>query len=111
MLSPNTNRAPPTGGEDFASLLDTYLGADTAFAGSIISGLVLRVEGDVAVVDVGLKSEGRVPLKEFAAAGETAELQAGDRIDIYVERYEDRDGSIRCRRNGCRKSWAASPAR
>src|SRR5690349_13215251 len=71
---------PQTGGEDFASLLDAYLGANTAFVGSIINGLVLRVEGDVAVIDVGLKSEGRIPLKEFAPPGEMAELHAGDRI-------------------------------
>jgi small subunit ribosomal protein S1 len=106
MTTPSTNPASPTKDEDFAALLDTYLGADTAFAGSIISGLVLRVEGDVAVIDVGLKSEGRIPLKEFAPAGEATELQAGDRIDIFVERYEDRDGSIRLSREKARREEA-----
>src|SRR5689334_9247904 len=106
-MAANLNLLPPhTGGEDFASLLDASLGANTAFVGSIINGLVLRVEGDVAVIDVGLKSEGRIPLKEFAPAGETAELQTGDRIDIFVERYEDRDGSIKLSREKARREEA-----
>ncbi|SDB73803.1 30S ribosomal protein S1 [Belnapia rosea] len=106
MTASRTAAASQTGDEDFASLLDTYLGADTSFAGSVISGLVLRIEGDVAVVDVGLKSEGRIPLKEFAPAGGTAEIHAGDRIDIFVERYEDRDGSIMLSREKARREEA-----
>ncbi|MFN7305401.1 MAG: 30S ribosomal protein S1, partial [Acetobacteraceae bacterium] len=49
------------GVEDFAALLDATLGPDTGFAGSVVTGRVIRVDGDFAVVDVGLKSEGRVP--------------------------------------------------
>ncbi|TCZ64934.1 30S ribosomal protein S1 [Roseicella aquatilis] len=106
MTTSRQHSAPMGGDEDFASLLDTYLGADTSFAGSIISGLVLRIDGDVAVVDVGLKSEGRVPLREFALPGETAELHAGDRIDLFVERYEDQDGTIRLSREKARREEA-----
>ncbi|MBL6081911.1 30S ribosomal protein S1 [Belnapia sp. T18] len=106
MTASRTATAAQTGNDDFATLLDVYLGADTSFAGSVISGLVLRIEGDVAVVDVGLKSEGRIPLKEFAPAGGTAEIHAGDRIDIFVERYEDRDGSIMLSREKARREEA-----
>ena len=86
--------APSAEKEDFAALLDASMGENSGFAGSIITGRVLRIDGDVAVVDVGLKSEGRVPLREFAPPGGQAEIKAGDTIDVYVARYEDKDGSI-----------------
>ena len=73
-----TITADRAGSEDFAALLDETLGADTGFAGSVVTGKVIRVDDDVAVVDVGLKSEGRVPLKEFAAPGQKAEVKPGD---------------------------------
>jgi small subunit ribosomal protein S1 len=92
--------------EDFAALLDATLGPDTGFAGSVVTGRVVRIDGDVAVVDVGLKSEGRVPLKEFAAPGMKPEVQPGDLVELFVERYEDRDGSIVLSREKARREEA-----
>ncbi|RAU23016.1 30S ribosomal protein S1 [Paramagnetospirillum kuznetsovii] len=80
--------------EDFASLLDETLGVGGTFEGQVITGLIVEVDGDFAVIDVGLKSEGRVPLKEFATAGRTADIKAGDSVDVFVERYEDRNGEV-----------------
>ena len=94
------------GVEDFAALLDATLGPDTGFAGSVVTGRVIRVDGDFAVVDVGLKSEGRVPLKEFAAPGQKPEVKPGDVIELFVERYEDRDGSIVLSREKARREEA-----
>lgn len=94
------------GVEDFAALLDATLGPDTGFAGSVVTGRVIRVDGDFAVVDVGLKSEGRVPLKEFTAPGQKPEVKAGDVIELFVERYEDRDGSIVLSREKARREEA-----
>jgi len=94
------------GEEDFAALLDAMLGPDTGFAGSVVTGRVLRIDGDFAVLDVGLKSEGRVPLKEFAAPGQKAEVKAGDVYELFVERYEDRDGSIVLSREKARREEA-----
>ena len=74
MANANSLSTTSAGTEDFAALLDATLGADTGFAGSVVTGKVIRVDDDVAVVDVGLKSEGRVPLKEFAAPGRTYRL-------------------------------------
>ena len=93
--------------EDFATLLDETLGRDTGFDGSVVSGRVLRVTDDAVIVDVGLKSEGRVPLKEFAAPGQKPEVAVGDVVELYVERYEDRDGSIVLSREKARReeSW------
>jgi len=92
--------------EDFASLLDATLGPDTGFAGSVVTGRVLRIDDDFAVVDVGLKSEGRVPLKEFAPPGQKAEVKIGDVIELFVERYEDRDGAIVLSREKARREEA-----
>ena len=94
------------GEEDFAALLDATLGPDTGFAGSVVTGRVLRIDGDSAVLDVGLKSEGRVPLKEFAAPGQKAEVKPGDVYELFIERYEDRDGSIVLSREKARREEA-----
>ena len=94
------------GEEDFAALLDATLGPDTGFAGSVVTGRVLRIDGDSAVLDVGLKSEGRVPLKEFAAPGQKAEVKPGDVYELFIERYEDRDGAIVLSREKARREEA-----
>ena len=91
--------------ENFAELLDESMG-ESGFEGRVIKGTVLAVEGDSALIDVGLKSEGRVPLKEFGAPTET--VSVGDLVDVFVERYEDRDGMIRLSREKARReeAWA-----
>ncbi|WP_439577326.1 30S ribosomal protein S1 [Elioraea sp.] len=96
----------PAETEDFAALLDATLGTDSGFDGSVITGRIVRIEGDTAVIDVGLKSEGRVALKEFAAPGQKPEVKPGDLVDVYVERYEDRDGSIILSREKARREEA-----
>src|SRR6201991_3443340 len=96
-------------GEDFASLLDETLGVDTGFDGSVVTGRVLRLTDEFAIVDVGLKSEGRVALKEFGPPGTAPEIKPGDLIELFVERYEDRDGSIVLSREKARReeAWTA----
>ncbi|MDQ2803035.1 MAG: 30S ribosomal protein S1, partial [Pseudomonadota bacterium] len=92
--------------EDFASLLDETLGRDTGFEGSVVTGRVVRLTDEFVIVDVGLKSEGRVALKEFALPGQKPEVQPGDNVELYVERYEDRDGSIVLSREKARREEA-----
>ncbi len=94
------------GGEDFASLLDETLGRDSGFDGSVVTGRVIRLTDEFAIVDVGLKSEGRVALKEFGAPGTDHEVKPGDVIDLFVERYEDRDGTIVLSREKARREEA-----
>ncbi|WP_237216738.1 30S ribosomal protein S1 [Falsiroseomonas oryziterrae] len=101
-----TTLARNTGSEDFAALLDATLGDNTGFAGSVITGKVIRIDDDVAVVDVGLKSEGRVPLKEFAPQGQKPDVKVGDTVELFVERYEDRDGAIILSREKARREEA-----
>ena len=93
-------------GEDFASLLDETLGRDTGFDGSVVTGKVVRLTDEYAIVDVGLKSEGRVLLKEFGLPGQRPEVEPGDVVELYVERYEDRDGLIVLSREKARREEA-----
>ncbi len=92
--------------EDFAALLDQTLGRDSGFEGSVVTGRVVRLTEEFAIVDVGLKSEGRVALKEFGPPGARPEVKPGDHIELYVERYEDRDGSIVLSREKARREEA-----
>lgn len=78
---------------NFSDLLEQSLDVQGSFEGKVVKGTVIRVQGDVVIVDVGLKSEGRVPQKEFDAAGLT-EVRPGDVIDVFVERLEDKNGGI-----------------
>ena len=93
--------------ENFADLLAESLGADGRFEGRVVKGTVVKVDGDVAVIDVGLKSEGRIPVKEFATPGQKSEVKPGDRVDVFVERYEDKDGVVSLSREKARReeSW------
>ena len=95
-------------GEQFADLLEESLGNGEPFEGAVVKGTVVAVDGDAATIDVGLKSEGRVDLKEFSVPGQAAEIKVGDTIDIFVERFEDRDGIVRLSREKARReeSWA-----
>ncbi|MBT5300318.1 MAG: 30S ribosomal protein S1, partial [Rhodospirillaceae bacterium] len=92
--------------ENFAELLEESLG-DDRFDGRVVKGTVLAIDNDAALIDVGLKSEGRVPLKEFGTEGD-AEIVVGDTVDVFVERYEDRDGMIRLSREKARREEAWS---
>src|ERR1700685_2460748 len=93
-------------GEDFASLLDETLGRDTGFDGSVVTGRIVRLTDEVGIVDVGRDSGGPVLLKEFAPPGMKREIKPGDHVELYVERYEDKDGSIVLSREKARREEA-----
>ncbi len=92
--------------EDFAAMLDESFKKNENIEGSVIRGSVIRVDDDFVLVDVGLKSEGRIALKEFGRGGRDVDLKSGDRVDVYVERYEDRDGLIILSRDKARREEA-----
>ena len=54
---------------DFAALLNESYGESEAFEGTVVKGTVVGIEKDMAVIDIGLKTEGRVALKEFSGPG------------------------------------------
>ena len=79
----------PVSGEDFVQMFDANYGSQETLQGYATKGTVKDIRGDFAMIDVGLKSEGRVPLKEFGASVPSV----GDIIDVFVERYESREGT------------------
>ncbi len=96
----------PDTGEDFAALLEESFGAKDNLEGSVIEGTVIAIENDMALIDVGLKSEGRVSLKEFALPGQTAEIKIGDKVEVFLERMENRHGEAVLSREKARREEA-----
>jgi small subunit ribosomal protein S1 len=93
--------------DDFAALLNETLGGENEnFEGRVVKGTVTAIENDLAVIDVGLKSEGRVPLREFAAPGQKAELKVGDEVEVYVDRVENHMGEAMLSRDRARREAA-----
>src|SRR5690348_3109346 len=93
--------------DDFAELLNKSLGGENeTFEGKVVKGTVTGIENDMAVIDVGLKSEGRVPLREFAAPGQRAELKVGDEVEVYVDRVENSAGEAMLSRDRARREAA-----
>jgi small subunit ribosomal protein S1 len=93
--------------EDFAALLGETMSEDEVFEGSVVKGTVTAIEKDLAVIDVGLKMEGRVQLKEFASPGRSSELKVGDTVEVYIERTENALGEAVLSRDKARReeSW------
>ena len=77
--------------EDFGKLFEESLNDTGKKEGSVVRGLVIAIEKDMVIVDVGMKSEGRIPLREFTIGGNT-EVLAGDEVDVYLERIENKHG-------------------
>src|SRR5690348_14015542 len=93
--------------DDFAAMLNETLGGENeGFEGRVVTGTVTAIENDHAVIDVGLKSEGRVPLREFAAPGQKAELNVGDKVEVYVDRVENHQGEAMLSRDRARREAA-----
>jgi small subunit ribosomal protein S1 len=79
-------------GENFAELLDQSFQEMTSIEGSVVSGTVLSIEKDMILIDVGLKSEGRVSLREFGNSEDDIKIKQGDVVEVYIERLEDING-------------------
>ncbi|KQT33012.1 30S ribosomal protein S1 [Sphingomonas sp. Leaf412] len=93
--------------DDFAAMLDDMFGGADSFEGRVVHGTVTAIENDLAVIDVGLKSEGRVPLREFAPApGQKADLKVGDEVEVYVDRVENMHGEAMLSRDRARREAA-----
>src|ERR1700738_5456515 len=96
-----------TSSSEFAALLDESLGGSTSFEGSVVKGTVIRIANDFVTIDVGLKSEGRVALREFSNGGGAApEVKEGDIVDIFVDRMENKEGEAVLSREKARREEA-----
>jgi small subunit ribosomal protein S1 len=92
--------------DDFAALLDQSLGSNQSFEGRVVKGRVTAIENDLVVIDVGLKSEGRVPLKEFTPPGQEPQVSIGDEVEVYVDRVENAMGEAMLSRDRARREAA-----
>jgi len=92
---------------DFEALLNESLSGNGAFEGQVVKGKITAIEKDLAVIDVGLKMEGRVALKEFGASGRNSDLKVGDEVEVYLERVENALGEAVLSRDKARReeSW------
>ncbi|TGT44945.1 30S ribosomal protein S1 [Mesorhizobium sp. M4B.F.Ca.ET.169.01.1.1] len=93
--------------DDFASMLEESFTAGHSGEGQVVRGTITAIEKDMAIIDVGLKVEGRVPLKEFGAKGKESSLKVGDTVEVYVERIENALGEAMLSREKARReeSW------
>jgi len=85
----------PADFEDFEALLEEYEAKSGAKEGEIVTGTVIAISGDYVTVDIGYKSEGQIPIEEFASsATEKVELKVGEKIDVYLESQENEHGQV-----------------
>ena len=93
--------------EDFAAMLDESFHTGNLQEGAVIKGKVVGIEKDMAVIDVGLKTEGRVALREFQSPGRQNEIKIGDEVEVYLERVENALGEAVLSRDKARReeSW------
>ena len=94
--------------DDFAALLDESLGGRDFMEGQVVHGLVVAIEKDFAIIDVGLKTEGRVSLKEFGLGeGESRDPpKVGDSVEVFLERVENAMGEAVISREKARREEA-----
>ena len=93
--------------EDFAALLDESFSKNDSLEGSVIKGIIIAIEKDMAVVDLGLKTEGRVALREFTGPGREGAPGVGDEVEVYLDRIENALGEAVISRDKARReeSW------
>ncbi len=110
MSGTNTGEATPMV-EDFAALLEESFESNPLNEGEVVKGKVIAVENDLVIIDVGLKTEGRVPLREFFPKGQNADdaaaINVGDEVEVYLERIENALGEAVLSREKARReeSW------
>ncbi|WP_167095599.1 30S ribosomal protein S1 [Parvibaculum indicum] len=93
--------------EDFAAMLEESFSESDMQEGNVVKGTIVAIENDLAIIDVGLKTEGRVPLKEFSTAGKPADLSVGSEVEVYLERIENAMGEAVLSREKAKReeSW------
>ena len=100
------NEAAPKSGS-FAEMLEQSFGKSGSLEGTVVKGVIRSIDKEHAMIDVGLKSEGRVALREFGLPGQPAELKVGDIVEVFLERMENRDGEAMLSRDKAKReeSW------
>ena len=92
--------------ENFEALLDKSLKKIKNFEGKVVNGKVISIDHNHALIDVGLKSEGRITIDELRFCDKEKEIKVGDKIDVFVERLEDKNGEAVLSREKAKKESA-----
>src|ERR1700754_3490228 len=105
-VNPQSSISAPSR-DDFAAMLEQSFVTQSPQEGQVIKGIIVAIENDFAMVDVGLKTEGRISLKEFAMPGVPADIKVGDTVEVYLERVENALGEAVLSRDKARReeSW------
>ncbi|MFN7038209.1 MAG: 30S ribosomal protein S1 [Alphaproteobacteria bacterium] len=84
---------PFSTGENFEELFSQSIQNEKK-EGTVVKGEIIAIDNDTVVVDIGLKSEGRISIKEFYSDGSTPDLNVGDEVEVFLEKVENRNGKI-----------------
>ncbi len=103
-----SNETHPAFEENFDELFAASIAATEKREGTVVTGRVIALENDMAVIDVGLKAEGRIPFKEFVAHGHGSEPAVGDEVEVFLDRIENRSGEAVLSRDRARREQAWS---
>ena len=93
--------------ENFAALFAESIEKADLAVGTVVMGTVIAIENDMALIDIGLKAEGRVSVKEFAEEGQPSEIKVGDEVEVFLDRLENAQGEAVLSREKARReeSW------
>jgi small subunit ribosomal protein S1 len=93
--------------EDFAALLEESFKTNALDEGNVVKGRVIGIEKEYAIIDVGLKTEGKIPLKEFGIPGQPPKIGVGDTVEVFLDRVENAMGEAILSRDKARReeSW------
>jgi len=91
---------------EYETLISKTLNTNFIKEKTIVKGKIISIENDVVIIDVGLKSEGRVPIAEFSRPGQTAEIEVGDELEVYIENFDGANGETKLSREKAIKQQA-----
>jgi small subunit ribosomal protein S1 len=79
---------------NFANLFDNFNQSNEKKEKAVVKGIVVAVDKEAVTVDIGMKDDGRIPIKEFVKSGKVQDINVGDEIDVYIQSYENRHGRL-----------------
>ena len=92
---------------EYDKLINNSLKNSSAKEKSIATGKIISIENDIVTIDVGLKSEGRIPLSEFSRPGQKSEVEVGDETEVFIENVDNANGETLLSREKAvkQKAW------
>ena len=106
MAELSTEENPNKSTESFSDLFEKSFEKINSLEGSVVAGQVISVEKEAIIVDIGLKSEGRILKREFGSEEKTDSIKIGDTVEVYIERLEDINGNTILSREKARREEA-----